>query len=403
MKRILCLLILAATANVCYAQNNAIEDLRKGANILARQFYDQKELHKAKTMAKFVTIIDESNPKNKLLVKTISESSKMRVYSSIDDNGIAYSEFLMNLLKVLPDNEQTREKRIYGLYICSVLNPEGPAGKMLPPDRDFSNFYSDLFSNEESPEPVMEELTAIEAVKQVKLDTLNYNPTELLEAINAVNYKLRNTGSQINIETESITVHSVDDDNGYNIIDGPPLKASDKNILFKNITVLEFLKYIEHTTVFSYQLEGSSINIIDAHNGKNGRPEHFKISKSISEDIQRSIIKSRSVFDNKSMQIKGMVTQIKDTDTNFLIQIDNLFVVFVDKKYMKAESVALITKKFTEYDDASKNGPLSVAARNKPFLELTVRGKCKINKINQIYLSDCHSILAENVGIFYTK
>lgn len=396
-------LLLTITATICYGQNNAIQDLRRGANILARQFHAQNQAHKAKTLTKFITIIDQDNPDNKLLIASISEKEKIRTYHRLNDDGLAYSEFLMNLLKVLPDNEQTKEKKIYGLYICSVINPAGPATKMLPKGMDFSKFYSDLFEESEAPQPIIKKLMAAVAVKEVQIDTLNYNATELLEAINAINYKLRNTGTQINIETERIKIDSVDDDNGYSIIDGPALKARDKNVLLKNISVLEFLKYLEHTTNFAYKFDGYSVNIIDAQNGSNGRPEFFKIKKTLTDDIQRSLIKSRSNFDRKAIQVKGVVTQIKDNAATFFIELDNVFVVVVNKKDLKANSVSIITEKFTEYAAAQKDGMMKIVSKNQPFLELVVRGECQIKKINQIYINNCNSILAENIGTFYTK
>ncbi|MCM8540096.1 MAG: hypothetical protein NE328_07450 [Lentisphaeraceae bacterium] len=385
----------------CFAQNNAIDDLKRGANILARQFLHQQQMHKAKTMAKFITIIDENNPENKTLINSISDNMKLRSYEWLDDDGIAYSDFLLDLLKILPDNEQTKEKKMYGYYICSVLNPNGPAKSMLPKGMDFSKFYSDLF--EESKMVVTNKKDAPTAARDTIINTLNYNPSELLQAINAINYQLRSSGTQINIESKKVKINYVDNDNGYNILEGPPIKAADKNILLKDITVIDFLRYLEHTTSLTYKIGEESILITDAVNGSNGRPEVFKVAKSISEDIQRSLIKSRSTYDNKKIQIKGTVTQIKDAGATFLLEIDNIFVVVVDKKNFKNQSVETITEKFTEYDAAQKDGMLKIVNANKPFLELVVRGECQIKKINQIYINNCDSLLAENLGLFYTK
>ena len=241
------------------------------------------------------------------------------------------------------------------------------------------------------------------AARDTIINTLNYNPSELLQAINAVNYQLRSSGIQINIESKKVKINYVDDDNGYNIMEGPSIKAADKNILLKDITVIDFLRFLEHTTSLSYKIGEDSILITDAVNGSNGRPEVFKVAKTISEDIQRSLIKSRSTYDNKKIQIKGTVTQIKDAGTTFLLEIDDIFVVVVDKKNFKHQSLETITEKFTEYDAAKKDGMLKIVNTNKPFLELVIRGECQIKKINQIYINNCDSLLAENLGLFYTK
>lgn len=396
------IMFLLSAFTVCsFAQNNAIDDLKRGANILARQYYNQQLMHKAKTLAKFVTIIDEENPNNKELIESISGNKKFRVYEWLDDDGKAYSEFLMDLLKILPDNNQTREKKMIGYYVCSVINPDSPAKSMLPRDVDFSKFYTDLF--EESSMVVTNKKDASTAARDIIINTLNYNPSELIEAVNAINYQLRSTGSQINIESSKVKIDYVDDDNGYNIIEGPSIKASDKNILLKDITVIDFLRYLEHTTSLTYKIGGDSILITDAENGTQGRPEVFKVAKTISDDIQRSLIKSRSTYDGKKMQIKGTVTQLKDAGATFLLEIDNIFVVVIDKKNMKSGSVETITQKFTEYDAAKKDGMLKIVNANKPYLELVVRGVCQIKKINQIYINNCDSLLAENLGLFYTK
>ena len=387
------------------AQNNAIQDLQRGARILARQFYNQKEVHKAKTMVKFLTIIDKENADNERLINVIKEEKPLRLYQSIDDNGIMYSSFLMDLLKLLPDNENTREKKIYGYYICSVINPASTAKTMLPRDMDFKNFYADIFETEGNiPQPPMEKLTAAKAVNEISIESLNYNPSELIEAINLINYKLRNTGTQIEIESKKINVEFIDEDNGYKVIEGRVNKVlHDKNIFFKNIKLIEFLKFIEHTTSLAVKLNGYSIQLVDSGKGRDGKPEYFKTPESILKDIQNSLIKSRSTYDNKKIQLKGIVTQTKEADTKFYIELNNIFVVVIDKNRLKPESIKMITEKSTEYLNAKKDGMLQIVKKNKPYLELVVRGTCLINKINKIYINDTYSILAEDAGLFYTK
>lgn len=399
------LAILFALSLTATAQNNAIEDLQRGANILARQFYVQKELHKAKTMVKFLTIIDKENPENAKLIKSISNNESIRAYQSLEDNGITYSNFLMGLLKILPDNPNTKEKKIYGYYICSVINPAGNAANMLPQEMDFKNFYADIFGGgPQEVEPPKVRMDAARAIREVVIDTLNYNLKELIEAINSVNYKLRHTGTQIEIESEKVEVDFVDEDNGYKVISGRVSKVMNgKNIFFKNIQLAEFLKYLEHTTNLTVKLNGSTIQLKDSGKGQDGKPEFYKTPETMLKDIQESLIKSRSTYDNKKIQIKGIITQIKDTETKFYIELNDVFVVVVDKNRLKPESAKLITDKFTEYAAAKKDGVLQTVAKNKPFMELVVRGTCRINKINQIYINDAYSVLAENAGHFYTK
>ena len=83
-------LILFFFSTFALAQNNALKDLQRGAQILARQYYQQKEIHKAKTLVKFLTIVDKNNPNNENLIEAIKTKKSLRVYQTLDDNGIKY-------------------------------------------------------------------------------------------------------------------------------------------------------------------------------------------------------------------------------------------------------------------------------------------------------------------------
>ena len=388
-------------------QANPLEDLKRGARILAYQYLFAKEPHKAKTMAKFLTIIDENNQDNERLINAIKNNDPVKLEAFIEDKGVMYSDFLLDLLKILPENNKTREKRNVGFYICTVINPDSQASQFIPKDQNYSKFYHDIFEGGASPLPPdnmpKEEMDAKTAASKVIIESLNYNPTEFLEAVNLINYKLRNTGTQVEIESEKVIVEFVDEDNGYKIMTGPKIKAHDKNVFLKNLPLIELLKFIEHTTWLTYSLEGNTIKLVDSKGGEHGRPQYFKLPESLQKDMQESLFKAQNKYNDKTMQIKGTITQIKDSGSIFYIELNGIFVVVVNKNKLKDDSIKIITERFNEYAAAKKEGLMNNVAKNRPYMEVVVRGTCKIVKFNQIFINDCYSVLAEDAGHFYTK
>ena len=379
--------------------------VREGAMILAKQYYAAEDLHKAKTMIKFLTVIDKENTSVKQLITDVKAEKSIRVRQRLTDNGMQYSELLYDFARSL--GAQSISQKSILAHVASVINSQSEAMRFVKNKAALKNtdYYKDIFPEviERITEPV-EKMVPTKVVNEIAIESLSYNPSQFLKAVSYVNYVLRKTGSQIFINNENmkkteIKIDGVDREEGFVRYEGPQDEgAPDKNIQIENMSILEFLRYIEHTTRLSFILNDRkyAIDLIEAENGKNGRPLYFKTSESLKKDIQKSLTKSRIQYQNKLIQLKGTITKVANTDANFLIQLDNLIVIEIDKRLLKDDSQKRIETYLNDYNTTKASNFLK-------HLTVVVRGKAEIRTLSKIYIKNCHSILAEDAAYFYTK
>lgn len=403
MKNII-LLISVFFASFCYAQEEQtkLQLITQGAHILARQFHASKKPHQAKILAQFLNQIDKDNAQTKQLIEIIKTSAQIRINSRLKDNGLQYAKFLFTNGPELPDTIEKKMKQFLLGIVCTSLNKNSSAKKYLPNPSiiNTNSFYKSLFPSSNSLDQPM---TPLQVFKEAVLPSFQFNPTELLKAINFVNYQLRKTGTQLKFKliagkkgSKAIYIDSVDDSNGYIIYSGSPnMAAQNINITMKNMQLREFLNYLKHTTLFEFRLntQNKLIEIVDADNGKRGRPQNFKSTETLVRDIEKSKTHAQLNFDNKTMQIKGIVTHTTNKLTNekFFILLDGLIIVEINKNRLKDKSLALIEQQLKD------------ATANETSFELVVRGKAFIQSATKIRIKECYSILSENTAFFYTK
>ena len=387
-------MLLLSTAS---AQKANLDLLRKGAYILGRQFHTKNLSHKAKVMAKLLTIIDKGNENTHSLIDIIKNSKSIKITENLKDNGIQYAQyFYRNGSQILKSfNLKQKEKQDIITIVCTTLDSQSPAQKDLQNVSITTHFfYRDIFKVDDI---LAQRSKALEIYKKATLPTFSYCPAEFLKGVSTINSFLVLTKVQLKLNMETLgrtkfQIDNVDESKGYTVYKGPPIKsASHDNIVMEKTSLKDFLRYIDHTTRLTPQLNhlDNSIELREAKKGQKGRPLFFKSTVKLYEEIQSNRDISKTRYNNTSMQIRGKVTKIKDAGTKYYIELDYVYILEINKARLKKDSPKNIQK---EFDKNQKN--------LNDFI-IVARGICQIGSKN-IYMKDCKTVLSEKMAFFYT-
>jgi hypothetical protein len=402
MKKLVFLLLILLIPAVTAQQKKPFENIKIGLLILAKQYYKDKEVHRAKILSTFLYAVDKANPQVTGLVNNIQERDPVTLRTRMMDDGLEFSKYVEEFTLSLKNPEHVASMSL----LSTVINPNSKLEKNIL-KKSFlttTNYYIELFPDSDEVEEPDMTMSATDASQKIMIHEMNYNPAEMLKSINHVNYLLRKTGVQIKLETEGMEetkqfISEQNDAEGYIVYEGPPdPEAPTKNIPVKGMSVLEFVRYLEHTTRLSFFVSDneSAIIIKEAQKGQRGRPQFMKRSTSLAAELRANFVKSRQTYEAKLFQIKGQISRVKDEGTFYLIEMDGFFVVKVDKKRLKEDSQEKIEKALAEYNKSKIPTLLK-------HLNVVVRGKLNIKSSRSAYINDCYSILADDNAYFYTK
>jgi hypothetical protein len=390
----LCFILLLSTAS---AQEANLDLLRKGAYILGQQFHTKNLSHKAKVMAKLLAIIDKDNQNTRSLIDSIKNSTPITTTENLKDNGIQYAQYFhKNGLQILePFNLEQKQKQDIITIVCTTLDSQSPAQKDLRNASITAQFfYRDIFKINGI---LSQRNKALEIYKKATLPPFSYCPAEFLKGISTINSFLALTKVQLKLDMEQLgrtkfQIDNVDESKGYTIYKGPPIEgASQDDIVMNKTSLKDFLRYIDHTTRLTPQLNplDNSIELREAKKGQKGRPLFLKSTAKLYKEIQLNRDSSKIKYNSKFMQIRGKVTKIKDAGTKYYIELDNVYILEINKTRFKKDSPKNIQK---EFDKNQKN--------LKEFI-IVARGFCQIGS-KSIYIKDCKTILSEKMAFFYT-
>ncbi|MCM8533416.1 MAG: hypothetical protein NE330_19775, partial [Lentisphaeraceae bacterium] len=288
-------------------------------------------------------------------------------------------------------------------FIAKTVNPKSPAAK-LSKDNRFEHFHKKYFPNAsfESPQNIIDQdlvntlrgKRPFEKARLYKIKKLAYNPTKLLTVINDLNSKLKHFDLDFQINNRAIPYENFSRDNDYVSYLGPQLDVKSRPILFKNVSLMELIKYIDFTLALSVKEVRSSLVIEKGLKGKGDRPYYFKQADEFVNEIKQSTLQARAKYDKKPVQIKGYVTEIKALSDKLLVEVNNHFVVEIDNKHLKRDTI----KNLTEHLKEMKTNP----AKAQKFLKVTLRGTVAIKTVSRTFITGCSSLMAEEAPYFYT-
>ena len=233
-----------------------------------------------------------------------------------------------------------------------------------------------------------------EKARLYKIDKLAYNPTKLLTIINDFNSKLKHVDLDFQINNRAIPYENLSRNDEYVSYLGPDLDVKSRPILFRNITLMEFIKYLDFTLALNVKEVRNSLIIEKGLKGKGDRPYYFKYADEFINEIKQSTLQARAQYDKKPVQIKGYVTEIKALSDKLLVEIDNHFVVEIDNKHLKKDTIKNLSDRLKEM----KTNP----AKAQKFLKVTLRGTVSIKTVSRTFITNCSSLLAEDAPYFYT-
>jgi hypothetical protein len=402
------ILIISVTSFSLFAQDSdPKKNIEDGALILAKQAYTKNLKLKAITLTSFVLEINNSHKAAKEFAATIQEGKSIRLYETLIDKGRRYSLYLAEIINQLDVNENSYEnKKKYLAFISTITYSKSPAAKFVKDFDQLLQINKKFFPSYEPSEEEIAQLkgktvdyeliekmrgkTPLEISKHLLIKGYNYNPQKILSAINYCNKLLKPYNTYLEITPDSIPYDDAFHENDVLIYSGDDLQVDPKNISFRNVSLYEFFQYIEHTIALRFQEKNNSILITDNSQGLNRRPEHFQNAKKMIAEIKQSTIKARKKFDKKSIQLKGRITEIKKLDSKLLVEIDNHFVVEIDNKRIKKDTLVVLKKQLTE-------------AKSSQYLTVTLRGIVNIKSTIRTYITDCSSLIADEVPYFYLK
>lgn len=407
MKRLLLLafFIFSLTLPAQKLAQYDFETIKTGVLILAKQYCSQQKFHKAKILAKFLNGVDSNNADVKELIKALQEDSTVRVYTKITDEGLAFSKYLEGFTNSLAKEEYRETMSL----ITSVINPHSPIERNVK-NKSFitsTNYYIDLFPNSSEVAKQDLRMTAKEASQKIFIKSMNYSPAEIVKAINHVNFLLRKTGVQIKFEIDFDNPESLkeffssqDESNGYIVYQAIEDKKAPKRVVpIRNLSVLDFLRYIEHTTGLRFEISNRESALIfrEAIKGQNGIPEFVIPANTLKNRIMKNPVQAKEAYEGKNAQIIGIITRTIAKGDDYLIEINSFYVLTLSKKLLKNGSRQIIEAALASYKKNKDSDSLK-------SLVIAVRGNISITGKTRAQINDCTSVLAtERANFYYTK
>ena len=418
MKRCIFLLSIFLTQLSHLHSQDIVSEIEDGALILAKQFQSQNENFKAVCLISFLLDINDQNEEVLHFAKVVQSRENFRVYRTLPDNGKSFAKFLE---KVIQENQNMPEKYASSLkFISKVVDPTAPfptVNKENPFLKSIERYFPEYELNDDlfkrlQPEQVIDEnlmrelfgKTPFEIARYLKVKNFMFNPQKLLDTINEFNEMLKPLRTKIVIVDHSIPYEEEVVVDGIKSYIGEDLDVKSKSIMFKEATIYDILKYIEHTLLFTFVEEQNHISVIFAENGENGRPEKFKPAEDINFPRKlvglKSIVKSdffkfRSEYHSKSIQLQGKITKIKPETNRLLIEINGHFVAEVDNQLLKPDTIKLIKQNL----ELRKTN----ASEAEKMLHICLRGTVKARSKTRTDITNCSSILAIDKPHFYLK
>lgn len=385
-----------------------LNHFKEASYILAQQFQEKGQTLRAMTMLSFCLELDDNNEQAKDFISVINVQQKFRLYKKIPDEGRQFSTLINNVISI--NQNLPRERTNYWKFVAKILNHDSPNHEIEDIEKQFNTFqkyfpdYTPSASEKaEILNPFIEASLSkklagkkpFEIAKTVKLYDLKYNPRKLLDFINSVNKALQPYATFIDIRTELLPHRKEVLNDGRKIYIGEELDIESRTIRFTNVTIYETLKFIEHTLALTFQEQGELIILREGLRGQNGRPTEFQVASKLMKEIKQSTTKAKAKYHMKSIQLKGAITQLKAESSRLLVEIDNHFVVEIDNRLLKGDTLQLMK----DYLMEQKSNPYSAAK----MLNVSLRGYIKIRTITRTDIIKCNSIIAEGAPHFYLK